>query len=383
MYLSMFLGPLALGFEQEMDLLDLSVEQAMEADEAGFTAIYVGEQHHNGYEPYSDPFGLGGYLAGKLTNAYVGTSVVPLVLHHPLKMIERINLLDQLTRGKCVIGMSSGQPFNGTAFHIHEWSPDVRQQLFDQKLDVMLKAWAHEPGDGPLEFATDAEQGVMSGRIMPYSYRAPRPLFAISTNTPEKLLQAGRDGHLVHLGPFGLDQAIERSVTYRQGLEQGGHSVDDKLDWLFSTKWIYVGETDDAAYAEAERFWGGPRILGLPWLAEKERFAGKTLRELHECDPGPVGASAGAPETPAAWVQRCQIIGSPETVARELQRWDDAGFRHIHARWVADGIHRDLYRQSWRRFVDEVMPRLNVERIPSPAHEAIRPAFRGGAPNSA
>jgi alkanesulfonate monooxygenase SsuD/methylene tetrahydromethanopterin reductase-like flavin-dependent oxidoreductase (luciferase family) len=276
--------------------------------------------------------------------------------------------------------MSSGQPGNGIAFGIHTWPPDVRQRMFDQKLGLLLRAWAHDPRGGPLAFQTDREQGMMPGRVMPYSYRAPHPLFAVSTNTPAKLTEAGRNGYLAHMGPFGLDQATERAAQYRQGLEEGGHDAEERLRWLFSTKWIYVSETDDEAYAEADRFWGGGRLLGMPWLTDRERFRGMSFKQIHQADPGPLGAGAGAPESPAAWSQRCHIVGSPQTVANELLRWERAGFRHIHARWVMDGAHLDLYRRSWRLFADEVMPRLTVDRMPPPSPDQIRPEFRPPAP---
>lgn len=110
MYVSMFLGPGVAGPEQDQLVIEASIERALEADESGFGALYVGEQHFNNYEPYSNPFVMMGYLAGQIKNAYLGTSVSPLVVHHPLLLIERMNLLDLLTRGKVVFGMSSGRP---------------------------------------------------------------------------------------------------------------------------------------------------------------------------------------------------------------------------------------------------------------------------------
>ena len=111
MFLSMFLGPNVSGPADDTRAIELGVEQALAADVAGFAAIYLGEQHFNDYEPYSNPIVMAGYLAGQLPQAYdVGTSMIPLPRHHPLSLVERINLLDQLTRGRCIIGMSSGRP---------------------------------------------------------------------------------------------------------------------------------------------------------------------------------------------------------------------------------------------------------------------------------
>jgi alkanesulfonate monooxygenase SsuD/methylene tetrahydromethanopterin reductase-like flavin-dependent oxidoreductase (luciferase family) len=380
MHLSMFLAPRTFGYAQEKAIIEAGVEQALEADAAGFAAIYVGEQHHNDYEPYADPFTMAGYLAPQLKDAYLGTSVVPLVLHHPLMLLERINLLDQLTGGKICIGLSSGQPNNGTAFGIHELGSEGRARLFDQRLDVMRRLWAHTADDGDLAFETDAEKGVMTGRVMPMSYRVPHPLFAIGTNTPGKVTAAGERGDLVHLGPAPLEQAAKLAADYRAGLEAGGIAdVAARMAWFFTTKWIFVAETDEQAYADAQQM-VGPALSFLPWL-KQDGYEGMTVAELAQADPGPFAPAPGAPESPAAWVQRTQIAGSPETVAAKLKAYEDAGVPHIHARWLMSTAGFEQGRRSWRLFVDEVMPRLEVTRIAGPSDDEIRPEFRpGGAP---
>jgi alkanesulfonate monooxygenase SsuD/methylene tetrahydromethanopterin reductase-like flavin-dependent oxidoreductase (luciferase family) len=381
MYFSMFLGPRVFTPTADMVTIDASVEQALEADEAGFAAIYVGEQHHNDYEPYSDPFTMGGYLAAQLKQAWIGTSVVPLVLNHPLRLIERMNLLDLLMRGRVMYGMSSGQPNNGTAFGIHEMGGPYRAKLFDQRLDLLLQAWAHQPADGALEFATEAEQGTLEGRVMPYSYRVPHPLFAVATNTESKVAQAGERGFYVHLGPTDLEGVRHLAGVYRDGLRAGGAddtTIEARMRWFIHTKWIIVAETDDEAWESAQQQFG-MAVHFLPWLTKDERFEGKSLRELHDMDPGPFAPSFGMPESPAAWTQRCHIVGSPETVAAELQAYEQAGVPHIHGRWLMSNMGIEAGRRSFRLFADEVMPRVGVDKIPALVADEIRPEYRESA----
>jgi len=379
----MFLGPRVFAPSGDRATIDASIEQALEADEAGFTAVYVGEQHHNGYEPYSDPFTMGGWLGAQFKQAWIGTSVIPLVLHHPLALIERMNLLDLLMRGRVMYGMSSGQPSNGTAFGIGEMGSDYRAQLFDQRLELLLAAWAHDPLAGPLEFETLAERGVMDGRVMPYSYRVPHPLFAIATNTESKVAEAGRRGFYVHLGPTDLAGTVRLAKTFRESLVEAGYGeefIEQRLRWFVSTKWIIVGETDDEAWEQAQQQFG-MAIQFMPWLTKDERFEGKTLRQLHdEPDPGPFAPSFGMPESAAAWTQRCHIIGSPETVAAEIQAYADAGLPHLHARWLMTSAGIEPARRSFRLFVDEVMPRLGVDRMPALTPEESRAEFHDSAP---
>jgi alkanesulfonate monooxygenase SsuD/methylene tetrahydromethanopterin reductase-like flavin-dependent oxidoreductase (luciferase family) len=380
MHFSLFLGPGVRGPAEDRRAINLGIQQALEADEAGFAAVYVGEQHFNDYEPYSNGFMMAAYLAAHLRHAYLGTSVIPLVLHHPLLMVERCNLLDQLTRGRCIIGMSAGRPRQTGPWGKPEPTAEQRARLFEQKLEVMLAAWAHRAGDPPLEYATDEEHGVMDGRIMPYSYREPHPLYAIGTNTPAKVAEAGRLGRKIHLGPFDPGGAARLADLYRRSLAEGGHPADvieDNLRWLVHTKSIYVGETDEQAWDVAERLLTGPMVMA-PWVRRDPALDGKPLREVYRADPGEFAPAMGIPESQTAYLRRTFIIGSPETVANELGVYGKAGLSHTHARFIFGGLDDpEVFRRSFRLFTKEVMPRLGADTIPGPAAEQVRPEFRG------
>lgn len=375
-HLSLFLGPNVSGPAEDRTAIDLCIEQALMADDAGFAAIYVGEQHFNDYEPYSNPIVTAAYLAGRLQQAYLGTSMIPLPQHHPLSLVERINLLDQLTRGRCVIGMSSGRPVPMPAFPTPR-VPGGNAALFDAKLDVMLRAWAHRPGDGPLEFDTGAEQGVMDGRIMPFSYRT-RPLFAVGTSTESKIRDAGLAGRMVHTAGLGVAGAARLAGLYRDALEEGGattETIAHHLGWLIHTKTVFVGETDEAAATDAE-----PMLLNRslpPWIHTPPEQESMGLAELLRTDPGPPAPRVGAPESLAAFMQRSAIVGSPETVASELAVYADAGLPHVHMRTVFGSLaDLDPFRRSMDLLIKEVVPRLDMAPMPAVDPADIRPEFR-------
>jgi len=374
MYFSLFLGPGVRGPHEDRIALDLCIEQALEADAAGFTAVYVGEQHFNNYEPYADGLTMAAFLAGRLEHAYLGTSVVPLVLHHPLNLVERANLLDQLTRGRFILGMSGGRPREGKTWHKDALTPEQRSALFDAKLDVMLRAWAHRAGDPPLEFSTPDEQGVMEGRMMPTPYRSPHPLYAIGTNTPAKIVEAGRRGQKVHLGPFDAGNAGRLAASYRAAMEENGHPaelVEENLRWLIHTKIVLVGETDDEAWDVAERLFTGPMVMA-PWIRRDPAQDGWSLRKIYRADPGPFAPAMGIPESQGAFLHRTAIVGSPETVAAELAAYRDAGLSHAHLRFIFGTLDDpDVFRRSFGLFTGEVMPRLGVDTIPGPVDRQV------------
>lgn len=382
MHFSLFLGQMVSHAEHDTAAIDLGIEQALYADAHGFAAVYAGEQHFNNYEPYADGFMMASYLAGQLRTAYLGLSVVPLIIHHPLFVAERANLLDQLTKGRSILGISAGRPHEGGTWHKAGIDPAVRQQLFDAKLDVLERAWAHEPGDAPLEFDTGDEHGVMTGRLMPCSYRAGHPLYAIGTNTPAKVADAGRRGRLVHFGPFALEPLTEIAGLYRTSLEEGGATPEEiahAMRWAIHTKMALVADTDEEAWRLMEDAMAGP-LKAPPWVQRRPGEEVLSIGELAQREPGPSAPAMGMPESMSAFLRRMAIVGSPETVAREVARYGEAGLPHMHVRF-AFGSEADpaVYRRSLELFATEVMPRVGATTIPSPADVEIRAQFRPAA----
>jgi alkanesulfonate monooxygenase SsuD/methylene tetrahydromethanopterin reductase-like flavin-dependent oxidoreductase (luciferase family) len=378
MYFSLFLGQSVSRAEHDTAAIDLGIEQALYADAHGFAAVYAGEQHFNDYEPYADGFMMASYLAGQMRTAYLGISVVPLIIHHPLLVAERANVLDQLTKGRSIVGLSAGRPHEGGTWHKAGIEPALRQRLFDAKLDVLEQAWAHEPGDPPLEFDTGDEHGTMHGRLMPRSYRRGRPLVAIGTNTPAKVAEAGRRGRLVHFGPFALESLLGIAAVYRRGLAEGGaddEAVQRAMRWAIFTKLVLVADTDDEAWRLMEDAMAGP-LKAPPWVRRRPGEESMSIRELAQQDPGPLAPAMGMPESMSAFLLRTAIVGSPETVAAEVARYGAAGLPHMHVRFAfGSEADPDVYRRSLELFATEVMPRVGADTIPAPGPDEIRPEF--------
>src|SRR5438105_1467591 len=75
MHLGLYLAPQTGGEQEDVANIDAVVDQAVEADAAGFSTIYLTEHHLDDYNTYCDPYLLGAYLAGNLQRAWLATSV--------------------------------------------------------------------------------------------------------------------------------------------------------------------------------------------------------------------------------------------------------------------------------------------------------------------
>ena len=109
MRFSVFLNARSMAPGEDRKLIQDLTAHAVEAEARGFDAIFMPDHHFNGYMPIaSDSFMFASYLAAKLPRMHFGFSVVSVPLHHPIRFVERINILDQLTDGKLLVGVGSG-----------------------------------------------------------------------------------------------------------------------------------------------------------------------------------------------------------------------------------------------------------------------------------
>lgn len=104
-------------------------------DRSGFHAYHVTEHHGTPLGGSGSPSVLLSNLIPRTTKIRLGAMVYPLPVHHPLRLIEEICLLDQLSGGRMDIGFGRGSvPFELTYFGVN---PDDAREIYDEALQVV------------------------------------------------------------------------------------------------------------------------------------------------------------------------------------------------------------------------------------------------------
>src|SRR5579863_791280 len=88
-------------YEAELPLLDL-------AEPLGFESIWTTEHHFTRYQICPDVMQVLTYMAGRTKSILLGSAVVVLPWHNPLRLAEQIALLDTLSRGRLIVGFGRG-----------------------------------------------------------------------------------------------------------------------------------------------------------------------------------------------------------------------------------------------------------------------------------
>jgi alkanesulfonate monooxygenase SsuD/methylene tetrahydromethanopterin reductase-like flavin-dependent oxidoreductase (luciferase family) len=172
----------------------------------GFDSIWSVEHHFTPYTMVPDVVQFLTYMAGRTNKIELGTMVIVLPWHDPVRVAEQISMLDLLSNGRIVIGFGRGAAtveYNGFRVPMEE-----SRERFVEAAEVVVKALANERFEHQGKFFQIPE---MSIRPRPFSHPE-RRLYgaAVSPDTAERMAKLGRAADLLEFRLLRRDR--ERSA---------------------------------------------------------------------------------------------------------------------------------------------------------------------------
>jgi alkanesulfonate monooxygenase SsuD/methylene tetrahydromethanopterin reductase-like flavin-dependent oxidoreductase (luciferase family) len=364
MYLSVFMGPIALGEGKDLQQIELCLDQAIACAEVGFAMVTFGEQHFNNYEPYSNPFLMGARLAPHLGETWFGTTIVPLPLHHPLRLAEDSNVVDLLTRGRFIMGMSAGRVGFSPDFQNFGLDPERRDEIFESKLGYLIRAQLQKFDDAPIIMDSDWDHGALTGRMMPVSWRRGGAQKAIGTNTDSKIDGVAARGWPLFLGPCLPDEAAAKLAHHRAAMEAAGIDPAQREDAArksLVTRHVFCGPTEAGAWETAEA------LAGLNPMMDRSTDS-RSLYELSKAD-----LAGEANPRNARHVQEWMAGGTPDQLIEQLRGYAAAGVQHLNIRFTVGLSDPAVVNKSFDLFVKEVLPNIDNHLFPALTDAEIEP----------
>ena len=112
MKFSNFLFPDCRDPERDGVVIDETLREAWLSDQLGVDVIWLAEHHFDGICAYVDPISFAGALVDLDEPSKIGFAVVQTALHHPIRLAEQLAILDNITKGRLVVGLGRGSSFN-------------------------------------------------------------------------------------------------------------------------------------------------------------------------------------------------------------------------------------------------------------------------------
>jgi limonene 1,2-monooxygenase len=320
--------------------LEQDLQVAEHLDRLGYHELWVGEHHSGGLEIIPSPEVFIAAAAQRTRSIRLGTGVSSLPYHQPFMLLDRMVLLDHLTRGRLMFGCGPGQlPFDA---HLMGIDPNEQRRMMEESLDAIM---ALQTSTDPVTIETDwftLRDAVL--QLRPFSH--PHIEMAVAGSfSPAGPALAGKHG-------IGL---LSIGATSPEGFER------------LAIHWE-VAETEAAKHNKTvdRRNW---RLLGPMYLADTEAEARAAMRYGYEqisdylshVLPVPRPEKMSLDERiDAANESGSVVIGTADRAIAQIQRLVDQsggfGTYLLNGGYWADFEHTV---RSYEIFAEKVMPHFN------------------------
>ncbi len=301
------------------ETLRAMVEQAVLAETLGYDSIWVPEGHFEPRTLFSAPLLLLAAIAARTSRVRLGTTSYLLPVRHPLRVAEDVAVLDQLSRGRVILGLGRG--FRAPLFEAFGVAVREKRALFEAALKQVLGAWRGEP------------IGECSGRplyVTPRPLQQPHPPLWVAAFGPKAIDQAGRLGYPYLASPLEPLARLEQNYARHRS--------------------VLPPERADAAEVV-------PVIRTV--FATRDPARARAVRELlaHEASAAALSAVAAARRAGDEPVDGWALVGEPDFVAEGIARYRERiGLSHLIVRGQLAGVEPDEALES-QRLVAELRER--------------------------
>ena len=252
----------------EQQVLHDCVEQVVLGEEVGFDRVWAVEHHClTQYAHMSAPETFLAFCAGKTSRIRIGHGVVclPFKMNHPIKVAERVAMLDVLSNGRMDFGVGKGgTEIEAGAFDVE--IGDIDAQL-ETSFRMIPEIWASEV----YSFESDLIR-VPERSIHPSPVQTPHPPLYMACTREATLNQAGEWGvGALCLGFGGPEDIAQKNTVYREAIRrrtpqsQVGAVAKDSLSALCPAIVMVDGEAARKILVIARHAGDGPtRCLRSP-----------------------------------------------------------------------------------------------------------------------
>ncbi|HLF78373.1 MAG TPA: LLM class flavin-dependent oxidoreductase [Dehalococcoidia bacterium] len=313
-----------LSFQQDLEFME-------HLDRLDFDEAWIGEHHSGAVEIIADPFIFIAAAAERTRRIMLGSGVVDLPLHNPFMVADRAVMLDNLTRGRAMLGVGSGAlraDFTMIGLDIAE-----RRRMSEEAMDAIMALLRAE---APVTMKTDWFD-LKDARIQLASYTKPHLPVGVAGSSSE----SGEPAAAKH-GVWQLSFGGGNGERLRQEWERleavaakFGRTMD-RADWRV-TKFFHLAETRQQALDDCRELF--PNFTGAGLL-------------------GAIPDGTNNDRLPEIAVERGgAIIGTPQDAIEDIERLQEAsgGFGGLLGAMFGV-VHRDQMMKSYDLFARYVAP---------------------------
>jgi natural product biosynthesis luciferase-like monooxygenase protein len=340
--------------KSEHQIIKEQMELMYEAENLGFDSVWPAEHHFSEYGYCASPQVSLAAVAARTKRIRLGTGVIVLPFHNPVRVAEDFAFLDLMSDGRVDLGVGRGyQPLEFRGFGLGD-KQAISREIFDEAIALIRQCWTEER----VTFKGKHYQ-VEDLLVRPKPLQKPHPPVYMACLSPETFKLAGRYGFNVLMsGAFGLspEGAKQGIADYRAARKAAG--LDPSSGQIALLLKVYVGESMDGArkdFAEPVTWYYRTvaKYLSPPTNEAPVKSYEMYSKSRHVAETLSFDSLADSPLMVCGDVDHCV-----EKLAKVTK---DFGFNELLCWTRIGGMDNPKVLRSMELMSDRVMPRVHKE----------------------
>jgi alkanesulfonate monooxygenase SsuD/methylene tetrahydromethanopterin reductase-like flavin-dependent oxidoreductase (luciferase family) len=311
-----------------------AVAEARLAEDEGMDAVFLVEHHFDGNCAYVDPATFASALAMATSRIKIGFAVLQTSLYHPLRMAEQISLIDNLSKGRLIVGLGRGSLVNTHEYSGYQIDPDSAQERFEEIEKILLQCWTEE-------------KVVHAGKywnfeipmLRPRPYTKPYPQMLRSVASEASLAAQARLGRPVLMAAATAPGAARNIEIYRTAANDAGLSAN-QIDHAIAQSW--VARTVVLAPTDREA-----REVGLPYFEQMQTYRAAQSTAFEEM----VAKTRASGRLPV-------LCGSPESMLEDFTDLAATGVGGVFVRFRTGPMPAEFSARALKLFMRDIAPQI-------------------------
>ena len=314
--------------------LDLCVD----SEALGYDNIWLTEHHFvdDGYSPSLVP--IAGALAARTRHIRIGTYLILLPMHNPVRVAEDTATLDLISNGRFDLGVGLG--YRPVEFSAQGISPKERGARLTEGIQIIQRLLRNE--SVTIEGKFSQLKGV---QIRPPAIQQPHPPIWLGALAPKAIERAARLGfHFQSVGPSAL------SATYDEALIKHGRRPEDFQ--IAQARAVYVAPSREQAWEIAAKPLHYMTEQYVRWFMEASDMPG-----AEQAANALVSVDEMIRKQHFDFLGEDAIVGTPQDAIEMIAEYRTRGrMTHFVCYFPTAGMPPHLIRDGMTLFAREVIP---------------------------
>jgi alkanesulfonate monooxygenase SsuD/methylene tetrahydromethanopterin reductase-like flavin-dependent oxidoreductase (luciferase family) len=330
-------------YRQELRLADL-------AEPLGFDSLWSVEHHFTDYTMVPDVLQFLTYMAGRTKMIKLGTMVVVLPWHDPMRVAEQVAMLDNMSDGRLILGLGRGAgmvEFEGFRVSMGE-SRDRFIEAAEMVLTGLEKGYCEYNGkfyQQPRKDIRPALHRSVKGR----TYAA-----AVSPESAEIMARLGLGILIIPQKPW---EAVASELDMYRGIYQKVHGVDAPS--TIGAGWVFCDKDPQRAKDLAYKYIGNYWNSALKHYNFGGEHFGQTKGYEYYGKMSEALTKSGV-EATTEFFMNLQVWGTPaQCVEKIVDIRSKVGCHKFTGVFAYGGMPYEEAERNLRLFASEVTPRLH------------------------